>query len=298
MEDPLALAEHRLAAGEPRPALDALKQARVQAYEAGDRAGLERIRELAQEVRPLLGGGRAERSCAVLVVAVHESLQLLTERARLEAEEASGSEPQSPPAEGRPARATPTRGGAPATREAAHPPGDRAESGARELRGSEPLSPERAVRPEPPEEPAIAQAEPEAEGAEPRPHIGLEVSPGHVQEAETVVLERGERLIGMFAGVVRETRPDGGRGTPRSGDAVQDYLLVTDRGIVLWTRGRAGTVEGYRFAEVTEARAVRNMLSRSLVVEVGARRRWFASMTRDDAELAAELIRELAGLQA
>jgi hypothetical protein len=298
VEDPLALAEQRLAARELRPALDALKEARAQAYEAGDRARLERVRELALELEPLLGGGRAERSCAVLLVAVQESLVLLTERAQREADEPSGSEPQSRGPTRRPGGFSPRREPARAEAPPARPRTEPAAREPRELSGSEPLAPEPEARPEAEEEPAIPEPEGSSDAGEPRLHLGLTVSPGHVKEAETVVLERGERLIGMFAGVVRETRPDGGRGAPRSGDTVRDYLLVTDRGIVLWTRGRAAAVEGYRFAEVTEVRAVRNVLSRSLVVEVGAKRRWFASMTREDAELAAELTRELAGLQA
>ena len=135
------------------------------------------------------------------------------------------------------------------------------------------------------------------EPSEPDMLISEGVSAGHVEEAWTSALEPGERLLGMFVGVVRETREDGRRGAPTSDDTVHDYLLVTDRGIVLWARGRNAAVEGYRFAEVTDAECVRNVFSRSVVVEVGEKKRWFASMKRGEAETAAELIRELAGLQ-
>ncbi len=279
MHDPLALAEHRLAAGELRPALDALKDARAQAFEAGDRDRLERVRALALELRPLLGkGSKADWSCGVLLFAVHESLELLA------AEESGRGEGAEPAVE----RATRGEAGAPARSgaraRAPEPEPGRAGAGA-------PAEPEPA-EPEPPPAAEPALALPESQ-----PVIGRSVVQAHVEEAKTTVLEPGERLLGMFHGVVRETREDGGRGRPKGGVVLHDYLLVTDRGVVLWTRGRRGSIERFGVAEITGADAVHVGLGRSIAIELGAARRWFASMRRGDDERAVQLIRELAGQQ-
>jgi len=249
VDDPLALAERRLAAGELRPALDALKEARAPAYAAGDRATLERIRELAEELQPKLGVGRSERSCAVLLVAVHESLALLGDAAP---EPPSGCQPLS---------------SAPGVPEPNPEPEPEPPS------GSQPLSPD-----------------------EPEPYVGEGVQAAHVEEAAGRVLEPGERLLGIFHGVVRTTKGGGGRGAPVSDAGLDDYLVVTDRGVVLWARGEGGGAEGYRYAEVTGAEPV-GVFGRSVWVEVGGTRRWFSGMRRADAETAADLIRELAGLR-
>ena len=275
MQDPLALAEQRLAAGELRPALDALKEARAQAYEAGDRDELERMRALALELQPAARRGQQGR--------------LLLRRAAVR-------RPREPRAAPRGAR-SPGGAGARAERR----PADEARAGPASEPDPSP-SPNRS-RPNPSRSPSPnLRTEPEPEPSRsrgppaPEPVIGRSVVEAHIEEATTTVLEPGERLLGMFHGVVRETREDGERGRPKGGVALHDYLLVTDRGIVLWARGRAAasraTATPRSPGADTGSRRFSAAMSRSTSA---ATRRWFSSMRRGDDELAAELIRELAG---
>src|SRR4051794_14621882 len=176
------------------------------------------VRDLAEQLHPRLGG-KFQRSCAVVILAADENLRLLTT-----------SEPEPEP---EPVLAP--------VAEVASPPEPEPEPEAAPEPEPEPgREPEPAPDPEPAPAP---QPEPDAE-PEPEPYLGRAVVGKHAEEARERLLDVGEKLVAAFhGGLFVEAE---GKRRPLGGVSLHDYLLLTDRRVILWARGDAERARPFR----------------------------------------------------
>jgi hypothetical protein len=114
------------------------------------------------------------------------------------------------------------------------------------------------------------------------------VVPRHVEEAQEQLLETGERIVAVFHGGLFVERE--GRRRPLGGASLHDYLVLTDRRVVLWARGGGGATESFPYLAVTEIAFGRSVVSGRLAFTARRRRFRVESMAKAEARRAAALL--------
>ena len=123
-------------------------------------------------------------------------------------------------------------------------------------------------------------------------HIGQQVVRDHIEKADREILEPGEVLLGAFHG---QAMSDGGYGLTaryKGGFSLHDYMLVTDRRVVLWARGLvSGSTDGFRYEDISSVEEARGLLLGEIVLNIRGTKERLRSMVRADVPIAAKLIR-------
>jgi hypothetical protein len=155
------------------------------------------------------------------------------------------------------------------------------------------LEPEPTPEPEPEPEPEVEpEPEPELEPEPPPepqpPYLGKAVVARHVEDAQEQLLAEGERIVAVFhGGLFVETE---GRRRPLGGVSLHDYLMLTDRRVLLWARGGGGATESFPYLAVTEIASRRSVVSWRLSFTARRRRFRVESMAKAEAKRAAALL--------
>jgi hypothetical protein len=253
------------------PALDALRANRAQAAADSDVETLAAVRDLATRQLPLLGG-RFERSCALVIAAAEENIRVLT---------APKVEPKPPRIPVVVLKPEPKPEPPPEPESEPEPEPEPA----REPQPEPDPKPEPASEPErEPESVPVPEPEPDV----PEPYLGRAVVTRHIDEARERLLEVGERLLAAFhGGLFVETD---GRRRPLGGVSLHDYLLLTDRRVILWARGGHGGSESLPYEALTDIEAGKSVVSGRVSFAARGRRFRVDSMAKAEAERAAALL--------
>jgi hypothetical protein len=117
--------------------------------------------------------------------------------------------------------------------------------------------------------------------------LGLTVKQEHIDAAVKTVLGSDEALLGAFAGqAFRDGR--------RVGTFAKQYLLVTSKRVIFWSRGViSNTTDAFNYRDISSVDAHRGLLLGDIEFNIkGAKEKW-AAMQKRDVDAAAKLIRDL-----
>ncbi len=116
--------------------------------------------------------------------------------------------------------------------------------------------------------------------------IGKIVVLQHVQQAKIEILEKEEKMKGIFHCMI--VRSGGGRGWTQ-----HDYLIITDKRVIVWGRGLfSKNVETFNYEKITNVQAHQGLLLGEIEFNVFGTKERFKNMARTDVLIAKKMIEE------
>lgn len=99
--------------------------------------------------------------------------------------------------------------------------------------------------------------------------------------------------MGAFHGQAMLTEGDSLSGKYKGGLSLHDYLLVTDKRVIFWTRGLiTGSTDGFFYNDISSTEKAKTLLLGEIVLNVRGTKERFRSMVKKDVPNAIQLIQE------
>lgn len=124
-------------------------------------------------------------------------------------------------------------------------------------------------------------------------YIGKQVVDSHVDKVVREMLSADEFLLGIFHGQAMSAESYGITGRYKGGLSLHDYLIVTNKRVIMWARGLlSGSTDGFHYEDIVSVEEARGLLWGEIVLNVRGAKERMRSMVREDVPKAAQLIRE------
>jgi hypothetical protein len=124
-------------------------------------------------------------------------------------------------------------------------------------------------------------------------YIGKNVKQKHLDLAREKILQPTERLLAVFYGQVMKVSTDNSRGRYTGLIFIHDYLLLTDKRLVLWARSLLSeSMEEIYYGDIVNVESSKDFLIGTITLRTAAISQKISGIPKKDLSTAMQMIRK------